>query len=196
MKECRECKVTKDVTEFHKKSSSKDGLNSLCKDCRSITRKKHGEDTKEHQSKVRKAYRERNKERVSEQKKRAYKKHKVHILQRVKTYRERNRESVLEYGRNHYLENKHIYIAHSQKRKDRLKDGINDDYMDRLKELYYVSTAISNGDIKYQVDHIIPLTHPDVCGLHVPWNMQLLTEDENKSKKNKFDGTYNNEAWR
>jgi len=37
-----------------------------------------------------------------------------------------------------------------------------------------------------EVDHIIPLTHPRVCGLHVPWNLQLLTKSENCRKGNRL----------
>lgn len=34
------------------------------------------------------------------------------------------------------------------------------------------------------VDHIVPITHPLVCGLHAPWNMRLLTASDNFRKSN------------
>lgn len=40
--------------------------------------------------------------------------------------------------------------------------------------------------IKHHVDHIIPINHSQICGLHTPVNLQILTETENLQKKNKF----------
>lgn len=40
--------------------------------------------------------------------------------------------------------------------------------------------------IKHVCDHVVPLQHPSVCGLTVPWNMQVITYAQNAAKSNKW----------
>ena len=55
-----------------------------------------------------------------------------------------------------------------------------------IKEIYNQKILLYNGSNLYHVDHIIPLNHPLVCGLHVETNLRIISKNDNEKKNNKF----------
>lgn len=59
---------------------------------------------------------------------------------------------------------------------------------DEIKRIYQRARDLTlKTGMVHHVDHIVPLRHNRVCGLHVPGNLRVIPASENCRKGNRFD---------
>lgn len=100
-----------------------------------------------------------------------------------KRYLEEHPEKRAQSSKNYVQTHKPYYTAYSSLRTRHVKVA-KPKWADQKRIDWIYEEAAYFG---LEVDHIIPLKHSKVCGLHVPENMQILTRSENARKGNKFN---------
>jgi hypothetical protein len=164
-KVCSSCKEEKDFSYFTKDSKRKLGLSLYCKDCQSKKRNKSYSS----------AY---------------YKKNKVACRDRLLIWQRNNRAKTRASCKDYYDKNRESEVLRAiNKRHARRgnKIALTVEQEQQIKDFYWLAkdlTAVSGET--YHVDHIVPLQGKNVCGLHVPWNLQVLPADINLSKGNRY----------
>ena len=100
-------------------------------------------------------------------------------------YKEKKRA----YAREWYEQNKDRKDNYSAKRREYVKRATvgSDEDQIKVKKIHLRARLLSlETGIPHEVDHIIPLIHPLVSGLHTSANLQILTREDNKAKGARF----------
>jgi hypothetical protein len=165
MKHCYKCLTFKLPTEFGNNKSRKDGLSDECKPC------KRKQD-REYAAKNREVA----KKRASEW---YYNNYKYALEQRKiigKTWRLSNRDK-----------NAAKSTRYRSNKLKAMPKWLTEEHHKQIESFYWLAKLQKElTDEKFHVDHIVPLKGKTVCGLHVPWNLQVIPELENIRKGNKI----------
>lgn len=164
----------KHSSEFVSDKNSVDGYTSHCKICRQIYGRKYYNRKRDN---ILQYWKERNSDpNIHENK-----------LKYNQEYYNNHREERLEYMSRYQKDNPDIVrFIRSNRRATELNATPNWVNKGEIKKFYNLAVKLTlETGIKHVVDHIVPLQGKNVSGLHVPWNLQILTESENCIKSNK-----------
>lgn len=207
MKYCNKCSTDKPLDQFNKHKRMKDGRSSQCRECTRKADKKYREENpekiaagkakcyqarKEHYNQKSKEWVSSNRERRRAIVNKSYQNNRESKLEYSKRYRLENLDVCKERIKNWELRNPDRVRAKCSRRRaakiNAEPSWLTKEDQDKIVLMYALAKdcEIITGD-KYHVDHIVPLQGKNVCGLHVPWNLQVLPADLNLAKSNKHD---------
>jgi hypothetical protein len=131
------------------------------------------------------------KPKVLARKKRDYEKHKEKRRATAKAYSSRNKDSLNAKAREYQKKNPHIHRATGSFRRARLRSAtppwITPQMREEIKALHAEAERLEQETgIQFDVDHIVPLDGKIICGLHVPWNLRVITHSDNISRPKHF----------
>ncbi len=206
MKSCSRCKESKPLTAFNKDCSKNDGLYPTCTPCINADRRAKYIASSAKILDRNEKWRQANPEKLRMSVRKSYIENRNDRLRRNADWRHRNPDAykacAKEWAANNPDRTKAAQIRYRAKglhnaangtRRAAMRNAVPKWLTESQAEnidLYYSlakSMAMFDGQ-KYDVDHIEPLTGKDSsgqhisCGLHVPWNLQIMEHRSNCAK--------------
>lgn len=176
MKRCTACDTWLGAEMFSRDRSRADGLQKRCKKCIAAY---HRENRQEINERERSRYRS-DVEKERGRKREYFQKNRAAIMARKKLHKRTSRELS--------AKQKATRCANEAARRAK-KSQATPAWADRvaIKWIYSEARRVSaESGVLHHVDHVVPLKGVGVCGLHVPWNLQIIPWRENIVKKNKY----------
>lgn len=183
-KRCSKCKTEKSLEDFNRSKKYSSGRRCECRDCQKAESAGKSQVSR---AEYKKGWQSRNRDKT------------VLATQR---YRDRNpgvnadhyRNNIdyyREYSKNWRKNNPDKNTAKSARyRVQKLRampEWLNQEQLNKIDQFYKEAHRLTKETgIIHEVDHIVPLQGKNVCGLHVPWNLQILTQSENAKKGNRI----------
>ena len=174
MKTCTKCKETKSIDRFPLQAKGKYGVSSNCKVCTSNRGKAWAKANPERRYAQARAWAEQNIDRCKEIRKAWSERNKAREKERLRAWAQNNKARCAE------------KVAARRAAKIRATPAWAD--KSHIAAFYrWAKEFQAATGIKANVDHVVPLVSPVVCGLHCPANLCILTETANKAKGNSWD---------
>lgn len=133
------------------------------------------------------AYYKKNKRKMRAANKKSKVKHHEKRLQELKQWREHNKNAIKKYNVYWCRANRGKSNAKTARRRAALLMAT-PSWLTSAQQKEMQDVYVEAARTRLEVDHVIPLKNERVCGLHVPWNLQLLSKSENCSKGNSYVG--------
>lgn len=160
-KKCSKCGEVKTASHFHIDRSKNSGVKSRCKLC---------------SVKSAKTYHPKYDEKYRARRAADYLRNAEKIKARVSAYSKANPDKERERSAKRYAAKLQRTLTLTKEQKT------------ALKAIYSFAEWVSKKTgSQHHVDHIVPLKGRNMSGLHVPWNLRVISEKENLRKNNKVD---------
>lgn len=99
----------------------------------------------------------------------------------IKAWRTAHADKVREKARAWREANRGLVVVYTRRRQAAVKRAT-PPWVNEAEIIAIYKAAAALG---VEVDHIFPLRGKNSCGLHVPWNLQLMSKSDNRRKSNK-----------